>query len=250
MTTTETEGLPTNSTWVPFPKPLGHKCYGSIGHLPGSKLGPGDHKIQDGQARILTTKKRDKHDRIIVQEKYDGSGVGVAKIYGKLVPLLRAGHRATNSKQLQHLYFHNWVMERQEKFDWLQEGQRICGEWLAQVHSTAYDLDDDIVFVAFDIMEGEKRWPYDLFRKITSKHGITRARLIHEGDPISIEEAAHKLFTLWDIAIDKPEGLVYRVENKDKVDFLGKWVRPDFENKCEENFKNIKWNWQPRNKND
>lgn len=34
-------------------KPLGHKAYGSIPHLPTSRLGPGDHHVTEGQARIL-----------------------------------------------------------------------------------------------------------------------------------------------------------------------------------------------------
>jgi hypothetical protein len=52
-------------------KPLGIKNSGSIGHLPNSRMGEGDHKCPDGQARIATLKTRDKHDRIIVQEKLD-----------------------------------------------------------------------------------------------------------------------------------------------------------------------------------
>lgn len=33
-------------------KPLGRKLYGSIPHLPGSRLGPGDHHCQAGQAAL------------------------------------------------------------------------------------------------------------------------------------------------------------------------------------------------------
>lgn len=51
-------------------KPLGIKNYGSIAHLPNSRMGEGDHKISDGQARIATIKTRDKHDRVIVQENW------------------------------------------------------------------------------------------------------------------------------------------------------------------------------------
>ena len=43
-------------------KPFGRLSYGSIPHLPGSRLGSGDHHITEGQARILTVKTRDKHD--------------------------------------------------------------------------------------------------------------------------------------------------------------------------------------------
>ncbi len=42
-------------------------------------MGPGDHKCEAGQARIATLKARDRHDHIIVQEKLDGTNVGVAR---------------------------------------------------------------------------------------------------------------------------------------------------------------------------
>lgn len=59
-------------------KLIGGKGYGSIGHLSGSRLGPSDSTIHFGQERILTEKARDKHDRIIVTEKLDGSCVAQA----------------------------------------------------------------------------------------------------------------------------------------------------------------------------
>jgi len=68
-------------------KPLGRKSYGSIGHLPNSRMGPADRKISEGQERIATAKARDKHDRVIVTEKLDGSNVGIAKVAGKIVAL-------------------------------------------------------------------------------------------------------------------------------------------------------------------
>ncbi len=52
-------------------RPIGRKNYGSIPHLSNSKLGDGDYFIGEGQEQILTLKKRDKHDIIIVSEKYD-----------------------------------------------------------------------------------------------------------------------------------------------------------------------------------
>jgi Putative restriction endonuclease len=86
-------------------KPLGIKNYGSIAHLPNSRMGEGDHKCPDGQARIATIKVRDKHDRIIVQEKLDGSNVGVALINGVLCSLGRAGYLAADSPYEQHWRF-------------------------------------------------------------------------------------------------------------------------------------------------
>lgn len=82
-------------------KPLGIKAYGHVCHLPGSRLGPGDHKLTPGQARILTEKARDKHDRIIVREKLDGSNVAVARVNGELIlssaPAIALSPRLTNS---------------------------------------------------------------------------------------------------------------------------------------------------------
>jgi hypothetical protein len=75
-------------------KPLGIKNYGSIAHLPNSRMGEGNHKCHEGQARIATLKTRDKHDRVIVQEKLDGSNVGVALVNGVLCPLGRSGYLA------------------------------------------------------------------------------------------------------------------------------------------------------------
>ena len=73
-------------------KPLGSKNYGHIPHLPGSRMGPGDHKCHEGQTRIATAKVRDKNDEIFVQEKLDGSNVGVARIGDVLHALGRSGY--------------------------------------------------------------------------------------------------------------------------------------------------------------
>src|SRR5437588_7986509 len=123
-----------------YRKPLNGKAYGSIPHLPGSRLGPGDHHVHAGQAIICTEKARDRHDRLIVQEKLDGSCVAVAKLEGRIVPLTRAGYPAHSSPWEQHQLFEAWVWNNAyERFDQLlEEGERLCGEWLAQAHGTRY----------------------------------------------------------------------------------------------------------------
>lgn len=72
-------------------KPLGRRAYGSIGHLPCSRLGPSDSCVTEGQSNICTVKTRDKHDKIIVQEKLDGSNVAIAKVGGVIYPSLGPG---------------------------------------------------------------------------------------------------------------------------------------------------------------
>ena len=84
-------------------KPIGRRNYGSIPHLHNSKLGEGDYYIGEGQERILTVKARDKHDNILVFEKYDGSNVGVAKFENKIFALTRSGYEANTSPYKQHI---------------------------------------------------------------------------------------------------------------------------------------------------
>src|SRR5580704_2600874 len=97
-------------------KPAGCKNYGSIGHLPGSRRGPADHGVNEGQCRIATVKARDKHDHIIVQEKLDGSNVGVYRDGDSIIPLQRVGYRAVSSPYRQHRMFHDWAWSVKAKF--------------------------------------------------------------------------------------------------------------------------------------
>ncbi len=208
-------------------KPLGRKAYGSIPHLPGSRLGPADHHCHEGQARIATEKARDRHDIIIVQEKLDGSNMAVAKINGSIIALSRAGYPAITSPYEQHHMFHHWVFKHYDRFDeLLNDGERICGEWLAQAHGTRYDLKHE-PFVAFDIMTGEKRLSYHAFRDRVTKYDFIAPFLVSYGPPVAVKDAMSKMGSGNHGAIDPVEGLIYRIERKGQVDFLTKHVRSD-----------------------
>jgi len=242
-------------------KPLGRKNYGHIPHLPSSRMGLGDHKCHEGQARIATEKKRDKHDEIIVQEKLDGSNVGVARIDGQLYPLGRAGWPAISSPHLQHRLFHNWVFENYERFmAVLEDGERLVGEWVARAHGTRYDF-AHAPFFAFDLMIESWRMPYDNFVVRISRGAFMLPCLIHRGQPPSIrvvmkclnEKRANGTYGFHG-ALEPVEGAVWRVErdkltdrhsgNRERVvDFLVKYVRPD---KIDGKYLDREiWNWKP-----
>jgi hypothetical protein len=230
-------------------RPLGYKAYGSICHLPGSRLGPADHKLEAGMDRILTEKPRDRHDVIIVQEKLDGSNVAVARHKGELLPLGRSGFPAITSPHEQHRHFHHWVLEHRRQFEFLQEGQRISGEWLMQAHGTRYTLKHD-PFVVFDLFQGQKRLLFADLVSHASHNGLILARVLSIGPPMSIAAA---LAALGDFgfhgATDPVEGAVWRVERQGVVDFLGKYVRADkVDGKYlpEISGQPPVWNWQPR----
>jgi len=208
-------------------KPLGHRAYGSIPHLPGSRRGPADKGLSEDQARILTEKARDKFDVITVQEKLDGSCVAVAKINMQIIPLIRAGYPAVNSHYAQHHAFAQWVEQNRNRFDiLLHEGERCCGEWLMEAHGTLYTLPHEPL-VVFDIMCEHER---NLAKRVEvrcERIGLPTPRVIHVGGPISIEKVLTMLEPSGHGAIDGVEGAVWRVERHDEVDFLGKYVRPD-----------------------
>lgn len=209
-------------------KPLKGKNYGSIAHLPNSRMGPADHSCHEGQARIACEKTRDKHDLVIVQEKLDGSNVGVAKVNGELIALTRAGYRAITSPYEQHHMFDDWVKNNAKRFDAvLNEGERLVGEWLVCAHGTRYDLPHE-PFVAFDIMEGKKRLNYLAFAGRVVQEFMVPELLHINTEACSIEKAMDLLGDYGNHgAIDKVEGCMWRIERNGEVDFLCKYVRPD-----------------------
>ena len=229
-------------------KPLGQKSYGSIPHMIGSRMGPADKHCEPGQQDICTKKARDYKDLIIVQEKLDGSNCSVAKINGEIYALGRSGYLAESSPFEQHIYFAEWVKKYKLRFKaLLNEGERICGEWLLQAHSTRYNLHHE-PFVVFDIMRGHDRLIYHSFLKRVLPKGFIIPRLIHIGQPIKLEKVLSKLEPSGHGAIDMVEGCVYRCERDNKVDFLIKYVRPDKEDGIylpERSDKPIIWNINP-----
>jgi hypothetical protein len=229
------------------PKPLGSKSYGSIPHLPGSRMGPADHHCHEGQARIATEKVRDKRDRVIVQEKVDGSCCAVARIGDDILALGRAGYLAASSPFEQHHRFADWVATQRSRFaSLLAPGERVVGEWMAQAHGTRYDLPHE-PFVVFDLMVGPKRatW-FEATSRAEEAEFVTPVVL--RFGPMSVDDAVAALEWSGHGALDPVEGAVWRVERDERVDFLVKYVRPDKVDGCylpELNGGTTVWNTYP-----
>lgn len=230
-------------------KPLNAKNYGSIAHLPNSRMGPADHACHEGQLRIATIKTRDRHDRIIVTEKLDGSNVGIANVDGVIHALGRSGYLAQTSKYEQHQLFADWV--RKDESRWLQAlkpGLRLVGEWMAQAHGTCYTLPRG-PFAAFDLMEGKQRLPFDILAGLCAAYEVPMPKLIHDGGPISVENAMALHGEGLHGIQGEPEGAVWRVERHGMYDFMAKWVRPDkVDGKYLPEISGADpiWNWRPQ----
>ena len=209
-------------------KPLGHKAYGTIPHLSGSRLGPSDKKAEPGQELIATKQARDWRDLVVVQEKLDGSNCAIAKLNGQVLALTRAGYQAHTSPYELHHRFADYVQQHDARFNAaLAEGERWVGEWLALAHGTRYRLPHE-PFVAFDIMRGgHQRAPYLEVLERCIRFELPYPRLIHLGQPVSIKNVMKRLEPSGHGALDPVEGAVWRVERDGRVDFLVKYVRPD-----------------------
>jgi hypothetical protein len=231
-------------------KPLGRKAYDSIPHLPGSRLGPGDHQCHEWQATICLVRARDRHDRVIVTEKLDGSNTAVANVGGAIVALTRAGLLATASRHEQHHIFAHWVRERYTLFqEMLADGEVLHGEWLAQAHGTLYQLPHD-PFVAFDLTRAAERLPWDETAERCRRFDIVTPRILHDGGPIGVGAVLPLIATSGHgvAAGDIVEGAVWRVERHGRFDFLAKWVRPgkaDGKYLPTESDRPAVWHWRP-----
>ena len=229
-------------------KPGAGKAYGSIPHLPGSRMGPADHHCHEGQARIATAKKRDAKDVVSVTVKLDGSCMAVLKMGGVILPLGRAGYLASTSKFEQHRLFADWVEANRVRFlSCLSEGERLVGEWLAQAHGTRYSLRHD-PFVPFDLMVGPRRFSNQQCRELAARCGLESPFVISGEGPMPIDAVAAALAMPHHGELDPVEGAVWRVERAGEFDFLCKWVRPDKVDGCylpEVSGGEPIWNWRP-----
>jgi hypothetical protein len=205
--------------------------YPKIYHLPGSKLANlKDRRIAEHELEKFT-KSPDSGEVIIVSEKLDGSGVGVYKKNGKILAITKAGYLCSTAKHYQHRLFHLWVDQRKTQFDqFLNEGEYVCGEWLAQAHGTFYALNDRSPFVVFDLFRDNWVVSYTELRDRCAYAGLTMVPILYwTTEPISVSLAMERLGRCGHYgAIDLAEGAVWRRElNGTCNHILAKYVRPE-----------------------
>lgn len=206
-------------------KPLGHKAYTKIPHLPGSRTGSSD-RVAPHQLARRCTEQSAPGDVVVVQEKLDGSCVAVAKKDGAILALGREGWLAEQSDNPGRRMFARWVSVQAARFSAvLQEGEWLVGEWLALAHSTRYRLAHE-PFVAFDLCSGERSLSTDAIDE-RLKGLFARPHLLHRGGAVSLSEIDSRLGELGHHgALDRAEGAMWRVEQARVVVTRSKFVRP------------------------
>lgn len=214
------------------------RIYGSIPHLPGSRAAA-DRVLRAPEARrCLDPTAARPGVEVVVQEKLDGSCVGVRVVraadgVGKsLVGLGREGRLVQVSPNEGRRMFAVWLTRFTATLvDRLEEDEVLVGEWLALVHGTRYALAHE-PFVPFDLIaqgpHGRVRAPVDVLAARLEGTGLAMPAIVHRGPPLPIDAALEALGPHGRHgAIDPPEGLVYRVERAGRVDLVAKYVSPD-----------------------
>jgi hypothetical protein len=195
--------------------------YPRIGHLPGSRTGPRDRTVDDALARRLTVESHP-GDVVLVEEKLDGSCVGLTRQAGRLVAIGREGRPAASSRNENRRAFAGWAAPLELPF--VAEGETLWGEWLALAHGTRYRLPHG-PFVAFDLFVEGQRLPHaQLEARLAG--ALPRPRLIHQGGALSLGDAERLLGDAGHHGATEPaEGVIYRLEARGRVLAMAKLVR-------------------------
>ena len=228
-------------------KILGHKAYYSIAHLPESRLGPTERCITERQSELLCDPAFAEEGRVvIVQEKLDGSCVCAYRKSDTVFALGREGDLAELSPNESRRMWAEWMAQNEERFlSALENGERMCGEWMVMVHGTHYDLPHE-PFVAFDVFDISNRvLSYSEFNARADRGGFSTPHLVHQGGPIPLSDALEKLGPGFHGSRETPEGLIFRLERNGKPAFKAKYVRHDKVDGCfleEATFAETQWN--------
>lgn len=175
---------------------------------------------------------------LIVEEKVDGTNVGLHFSEGKLVLQCR-GHEITAGMHPQYDLFKQWATVKQNVFEeMLGEQFIIYGEWTYAKHCIHY-LELPHYFFEFDILDKHTEEFLTLERRLEMLEdtGIETVPVVHQGE-ISLGElldlvAPSDLGAQFEHPVtgkidNLVEGLYLRTEDEEKVTSRAKYVRPEF----------------------
>jgi hypothetical protein len=153
--------------------------------------------------------------------------VGIAKLNGKILALSRAGYLAESSPYQTHHAFAEYVRRNEKRFDeLLNDGERLCGEWLLTAVGTLYDLPHE-PFVPFDLFFQKERYNRLEFNARLAYSHLPKITTLSIGQPFSVDSAMECIKVSGHGAQEQVEGAVWRVERNGKFDFAVKFVRGD-----------------------
>jgi len=206
------------------------RLYPRIPHLPGSRLGPSERHAAAAVVARMTVAAGD-GDRVIVTEKLDGSCVALVGLVDGVEARGRDGGPCAASRNDGRRACAAWVEARAGRLaaaGAVPLGARLVCEWMALAHGTRYALPHGPL-VAIDGFDADgARWPWARVREIAAALALPTPTELHAGGALAIDAA---LAALGDHghhgAIDRAEGVMYRLEHGARVIALAKLVRLD-----------------------
>lgn len=182
---------------------------------------------------------------LIVEEKLDGTNVGIHfTTAGRLVLQCR-GHEITEGMHPQYDLFKQWTAVKRDTLEIMLEDRYILfGEWLYARHSVYY-TGLPHYFFEFDIWDKEIGAFLDLATRLQMLEGtgFPTVPIVHRG-PMKEEQLAELIKnSVYDAHFDNPltnapdqlmEGLYLRTEAAGRVTARAKFVRPEFVEKIKQ----------------
>lgn len=219
-----------------------------IPHLPQSR--DRDLVLPEEKARICT-QFTSQLDRIIIEEKLDGSPCAITRQGPNILALTQDGIPAHTSQYSRHGMFHDWVQKHAVRFRFILNDQEyLYGDWLAQAIGTKYThVDQPFVPTDFVDQEGNmpNRWVFYLRTQKINLFGPPQLLPHGATPPRDAIRIFHKM-TRFPQSEDEPEGVIYRVERMGKERFRAQYVRPDKQDGIylpEKTGASPVWNWTP-----
>lgn len=184
-------------------------------------------------------------ESLIVEEKLDGTNVGIHFRADGSLALQCRGHEITEGMHSQYDLFKQWCSVKTMVFEEMLEDRFILyGEWLYARHSVHY-RELPHYFFEFDIFDKQQREFLDLATRLSLLEGtgIQTVPVIHRG---TLDEAGLRALigpSAFRAEFDNPvthrrdnlmEGLYLRTELQGVVTGRAKFVRPEFVEKIKQ----------------
>lgn len=182
---------------------------------------------------------------LLVEEKIDGTNVGIHFRTESQMSLQCRGHLITAGMHSQYDLFKQWAeVKRGLLFSILKDRFILYGEWVYATHSIHYTLLPHYFF-EFDIYDkADQRFlDYQTRMKILDGTGLKTVPIVHTG-PLTVKQLPGLIIdSTFGSQFEHPvtgkidkrmEGLYLRTEDQGEVSGRSKFVRPEFTEKVKQ----------------
>jgi RNA ligase len=203
-------------------------------HLFGSRGTDDDKHLGDAESLRFVA-----DPSLVVEEKLDGTNVGIHFTSGGRLVLQCRGHEITPGMHAQYDLFKQWTMAKRHVLESMLEDRLILfGEWLYARHSVHYRRLPHYFF-EFDIFDKDQQAFLALAERLAliEGTGVLTVPVIHRG-PATSEKLVELIGpSRFDSVFENPltgrtdnlmEGLYLRTEDAGRVVGRAKMVRPEF----------------------